>query len=431
MAAQLVPSLLLGMHLEVFHGEPMRRLNLKCCAARLPAAWRAGPAATSHGLQRQTASCTHALARRLDSRCSPHVAAQSIRRTTRQLRSTWTLVTHHLTCCPRTRGLVRPSTHRLLARTLTGDALGDMYFDMRSVATPMECAHPDPESAHDCDNQEVTAPDLVITKLVLDVKGKGPVDGDYGRCNICVNGTDHHGNNSCIDGVYWCLCGDYHASKQCGPDVGLENITESMSRRKCYPGSEKWDCWKDNTAAKTGGAWYSTTSAGYCGDGTSPAPPGCTWSVKEVVKVVNKSCSDDSMCNPLPLAPPPLPSTATPPPLFPNTHPPLQRGSRLGWSRQTPRLGLPTSSLTRLLPLPTCSGAATRPSKPTPRRRPRRWRAGEASSRQRRVGMGSASPRRAASTRATTVASAPIATRPPFAGSRASRHFPRNATPTT
>ena len=51
----------------------------------------------------------------------------------------------------------------------TGDALGDLYFDLRSVVTPIECAHPSPETGRDCDNQEVVANDLVITKLVLSV----------------------------------------------------------------------------------------------------------------------------------------------------------------------------------------------------------------------------------------------------------------------
>ena len=74
-----------------------------------------------------------------------------------------------------------------------------MYFDLRSVATPLECASGDPRAAHDCDNAEVTSKDLIITKLVLQVRLPF---GDYGRCNICVNGTDHHGNNSCADGVY-------------------------------------------------------------------------------------------------------------------------------------------------------------------------------------------------------------------------------------
>ena len=74
----------------------------------------------------------------------------------------------------------------------TGDAPGDMYFDLRSVDIAMECANPSPSSAHDCDNQEVVAKDLAISKLVLEVDTRF---GQYGRCNVCVNGTDHHGNN--------------------------------------------------------------------------------------------------------------------------------------------------------------------------------------------------------------------------------------------
>ena len=29
----------------------------------------------------------------------------------------------------------------------TGDAEGDLYFDLRSVYTPLECAHPSPYTA--------------------------------------------------------------------------------------------------------------------------------------------------------------------------------------------------------------------------------------------------------------------------------------------
>ena len=172
----------------------------------------------------------------------------------------------------------------------TGDALGDLYFDLRAVVLPIECLHPSERTSHDCDNQEVVADDLVITKLVLDVKEPF---GEYGRCNICVNGTDHHGNNSCVNGVYWCSCGSYgHEAKQCGPKVGYEDLKTHFDR-SCREGDAKWECWKDATGRKTGGSWYSTDSVGYCGDGSAPAPPNCTWSVKEVVKVVNKSCSDD------------------------------------------------------------------------------------------------------------------------------------------
>ena len=82
----------------------------------------------------------------------------------------------------------------------------------------------------------------VITKLVLSVKAFG----EYGRCNICVNGTDHHGNNSCMDGAYWCSCGSFSRPSQCGPAVGAENISQNAARRSCYTGSPEWDCWKES-----------------------------------------------------------------------------------------------------------------------------------------------------------------------------------------
>ena len=40
----------------------------------------------------------------------------------------------------------------------TGDAKGDLYFDIRSVDLPLECAHPTPRSGHDCQNTEVVSP---------------------------------------------------------------------------------------------------------------------------------------------------------------------------------------------------------------------------------------------------------------------------------
>lgn len=39
----------------------------------------------------------------------------------------------------------------------TGDVLGDMYFDLRSVSLPLECAHPSTKEPHDCDNVEVVS----------------------------------------------------------------------------------------------------------------------------------------------------------------------------------------------------------------------------------------------------------------------------------
>jgi hypothetical protein len=100
-----------------------------------------------------------------------------------------------------------------------------------------------------------------------------------------VNGTDHHGNNSCTDGVYWCSCSWGHGSSQCAPGVGRENLTEHYSGRKCSSGSPNYECWKDASAKKLGGTWYSTVSAGY----------GTTWHVAEVVKRVSKQCADNTM----------------------------------------------------------------------------------------------------------------------------------------
>ena len=105
----------------------------------------------------------------------------------------------------------------------TGDARGDLFFDLRSVDLPIECAHPTSRTAHDCDNAEVVSNDLVITKLILEVDSSKY--GQYGRCNVCVNGTDHHGNNTCKDGVYSCACGGFRAPAPCNASVGKMNVT--------------------------------------------------------------------------------------------------------------------------------------------------------------------------------------------------------------
>lgn len=67
--------------------------------------------------------------------------------------------------------------------------------------------------------------------------------------------------------------------------VGKENITDFFGRMACRTGSPNWECWRDSVSKKTGGMWYSTLAQGYCGDGTAPAPAGCTWKVTNVDKV--------------------------------------------------------------------------------------------------------------------------------------------------
>lgn len=171
----------------------------------------------------------------------------------------------------------------------TGDVLGDMYFDLRSKALSIECADAKnyQRNAHTCANAEVASPDLVITGLELAVQRPY---GPYGRCNICVNGTDHHGNNSCVDGVYDCTCSGFesqhspqHGPQHCGAAVGRWNLTQIFGQRRCSQGSPKYMCWHENAAQKTGGMWYSTTSQGY----------GTKWKVAKVIKRVSKACHDD------------------------------------------------------------------------------------------------------------------------------------------
>ena len=165
----------------------------------------------------------------------------------------------------------------------TANVEGDIYFDVRGMVAPMECRQ-DPQG-HDCVNPEVESNDLVITKLILSVDETQ--FGLYGKCNICVNGTDHHGDNHCVSGQYICECGH---NQPCTSQVGVENITAKYGGRTCGEGYPEWECWQESTAHKTGGMWYSTTREGYCGN---PNATACTWKVAEIEKVVNKTCSSN------------------------------------------------------------------------------------------------------------------------------------------
>ena len=176
---------------------------------------------------------------------------------------------------------VNPSRYPVMPINMdTADRNGDMFFSMRSIVQPIECAN-DP-SSHDCTNVEVTSNSLVITKLILEVELPY---GPYGRCNICVNGTDSHGDNNCTNGKYICNCGSWGTVVPCLEPVGFLNVTKDFSKRKCSDGAANWECWHDNIATKTGGLWYSTTDNGY----------NKTWSVQKVLKRVNKTCSDNTI----------------------------------------------------------------------------------------------------------------------------------------
>ena len=108
----------------------------------------------------------------------------------------------------------------------TADLRGDMYFEMHSLVLPLEC-----QLAYrpfECENAEVVSPDLVVNELVLEVDARF---GPYGRCNVCENGTDHHGDDHCADGSYVCNCGDSAAPEPCGARVGFGLPGHGAARR--------------------------------------------------------------------------------------------------------------------------------------------------------------------------------------------------------
>ena len=184
----------------------------------------------------------------------------------------------------------------------TADLRGDIFFDLRSRSQPVECATDSATFASDCSNEEVVDADLVVSKLGLTVKGPF---GEYGRCNVCNTTTDidPFSNLTCNGQSYLCTCGDYQQAEDCNDQlaVGAENITEQFGKFNDYICTWEnwikypWICWGWTVVNKTAGPganmWYSTTAAGWCGADGAGAD-NCTW-VADVVKIVNKSCSDE------------------------------------------------------------------------------------------------------------------------------------------
>ena len=184
----------------------------------------------------------------------------------------------------------------------TADLRGDMFFDFKSKVLPIECASNNTGGpGSDCTNQEIIDVDLVISKLILSVKGEF---GEYGRCNACnASDIDPLSRLPCHGQNYLCSCGEYPQMHDCNSQkaVGAANLTQSSGRYDpCtwdtwiqYP----WVCWGHKISNKTAGPgknmWYSSTAAGWC-DAPGASPATCTWSAK-VLKIVNKTCSDNSV----------------------------------------------------------------------------------------------------------------------------------------
>jgi len=219
----------------------------------------------------------------------------------------------------------------------TGDARGDLYFYLGQFLLPLECKDASPEGrAHfDCDNPERVDPNLVVTKVDLEVDVRTT---SYSACNLC-NGTDPFSHKPCKVGTYVCDC--FSRGGCDDTKLGKENITEQFvpplvpatcqealtnkcaefqsNQQKCYEcidlykedlnksctderylyefcpspwetcnaTSPEWGCWSENIPRKTGGFWYSTLAEGQCTD--SSAPGSCGWKVL-AMKTVKEKC---------------------------------------------------------------------------------------------------------------------------------------------
>jgi hypothetical protein len=173
----------------------------------------------------------------------------------------------------------------------TGDAAGDLFFDLHNVLiNPLECPQ-GAASGHHCTNPEAIAPDLMVNQLTLEVDTRYSM---YAKCNIGVNGTDGHGH-PCEDDTYCCYCGDYHPIT-CNATLGRENVSDffysSHHNSSCSLGRPA-SCYRDSVVKKLDpqrrpGWWYSSLASGYC-NGTSTD---CTWRVASVDKIITKRCQD-------------------------------------------------------------------------------------------------------------------------------------------
>lgn len=178
----------------------------------------------------------------------------------------------------------------------TADQAGELFFDLRSVILPIECAGPvsiwSAESwAGDCQNLELTGTNEVVSKLIVEVDARF---GAYGMCNECgSDGVDHLSKLPCTPGAYFCSCRHGFGFAQCDAQeeakVGSEDITTTFERFLGCTWDQfmvrPWSCWSGAVLKKTGGTWYSTFAAS----------EGSAWRVVRVEKVVTKACSDASI----------------------------------------------------------------------------------------------------------------------------------------
>jgi len=225
----------------------------------------------------------------------------------------------------------------------TGDALGDLYFYLGQFLLPLECANASREGrAHfDCDNPERVDPNLVVTKVDMQVDSRTTT---YSACNLC-NGTDPFSGSPCKVGTYICDCFGHNSScdrTKLGKESIKGHFTPHITKPKCasalqkFCGSVKtdmkacpycsyrhmkdlkevsctqedlwdfcpskwphcsatsseWVCWSENIPRKTGGYWYSTLKEGLCNKSSTTGS--CSWKV-ESTRTVKDKCLKEKL----------------------------------------------------------------------------------------------------------------------------------------
>jgi len=177
----------------------------------------------------------------------------------------------------------------------TGNAPGDLFFDLFEVIIyPLNCPY-GPKSGHQCSNPEASG-DLNVNKLTLEVDSRY---SGYAKCNICIDGNDGRGH-ACPSGTYFCFCatGGYPGKDiPCNKTVGRENLVNSFGHYHhggCKWGESKGQCYEQAVFSKLNGStlpayWYSSQDMGAC-DLPGHTGDSCTWRTVSVDKVVAREC---------------------------------------------------------------------------------------------------------------------------------------------
>ena len=186
------------------------------------------------------------------------------------------------------------------------DLRGDIFFDLSSRTIPLACRNDSaaPMSKHDCTNAETQSPDVVVSKVKLQMRSMQPSFGPYAACNVCPpSGVDDYSKLPCRPDSYICTCRQGNSTKwpwkleRCDnhTHVGRQEVKEYFA--SWPPCSwETWlkapyACWWEPVVNITGGTWFSLTQGGWC-DRPGANQSTCTWRAS-VEKVVNRTCSDD------------------------------------------------------------------------------------------------------------------------------------------